>query len=231
LEPNAAFALFNAYGIELLTASRLMAMYLGMSYRSIGLMNNGSSTGTLYVNNSGASYLISLTENIAKVPKELAIIDMKWRDLGRICVTCGTEVSLTSEIRRTTRGDIYCQSCHDKNFFRCAACEQSQPLELLYGEAELRQGDPMCFWCRTCQDNKRVITCDFCNKPRRILDTTQIHDGKKDKRRFCRWCRHKLGQCGNCGYWHELSRLSRRNVDDYLCCAACAEAKDGVKPL
>ncbi|MBZ0304862.1 MAG: hypothetical protein K8I82_02220, partial [Anaerolineae bacterium] len=86
------YVIFNGYGFAgnaTLTIARLFAQFVGKTYKKIQLVNNGSASRTLYINNS-IGYLIALANQLAQTGR----YDFQWDEIyEETCYGCGEGLS------------------------------------------------------------------------------------------------------------------------------------------
>lgn len=198
------YVMFNGYGLECSNIARIMADYLGMSYRKITLDNQGESSGLIWIN-GGAGYIVGPESSVNGVSHVRLDIDV-----GTVCVDCGCVVD---EDNSYLAGDVgvICETCYCDDYFRCEDCE-----EITYNESccEVSNSDFVCVYCR----DSNYTECDDCNEYHRDDEVIEI-----DGRNVCQGCfgSGEYSICDDCGIKHHDSAFLM--FDGICICENCIE--------
>jgi hypothetical protein len=124
--------LFNAYGIELVTAARVLAHAFGATYSKVRLENNDSDSGLIYIN-SGTGYVVHPFDKApaARIDLEISTSDYGWCDdcneedcsCERECSNCGSsECGECDTCNETSCECCCCAHCESNNW--CSRCDR-----------------------------------------------------------------------------------------------------------
>lgn len=176
---------FNGYGFtgnSTLTAARVVAFHLGVSYKKIILENNGTDHGTLWIN-SRVGYAIGKPETI----EDLRHFDLGWEDeYAYRCENCGDSVD--EDYTYHGADDLpYCESCYCDLFDSCHHCGETHwNYETHYIDHEI-----YCDYCVS----RHFTLCDECDEWV-ANDNLQSHNGYA----VCDDCMGENGfVCDTCG--------------------------------
>ncbi|GAB4528032.1 MAG: hypothetical protein OHK0046_46480 [Anaerolineae bacterium] len=164
-EPDTDLAIvFNGYGLAgnaTLRISRILADWLGVSYKKITLANRHTNGGTLYINASGTAYLIGESTRIETLNHH----DLDWETYAEnACSNCGTE--LQDEEVYMAHDEVYCMDCFYDRYDHCAVCGTVQSLDDMsysddYGHICDVCTDRYFTWCEHCREyvhNRHILT-------------------------------------------------------------------------
>jgi len=141
---------FNSYGFTLLKTTRILATILGMSYRRVLLSNDGGTTGDLYLNNHGESYVIAscVDEYSTDCPTR---IELRLDCSNKIeCECCASRIDPDSAI--IVDGDSYCRDC--VNY--CDSCEEYVTGDTTTVHTSRTRTQEVC---ESCLDNYTCCPC------------------------------------------------------------------------
>lgn len=153
---DGVYVLWNGYGFQgdsTLTIARVVATYLGMSYRRINLTNWNVDSGTLYIN-SGRGFLIGAADIIEGMDDEY---DFQWGDQEYYdtCANCGDGLH-EDEGYYAPDDNTYCESCYYELFDTCELCGETHDREHITYVESTRENV-----CHECLD-ARFTMCDNC---------------------------------------------------------------------
>lgn len=202
---NDSYILFNGYGFKsspTLTCARVLATFLGLSYKKISLDNNGNTGGVLYINNGG--YIIGTADSIAKK----SYYDLHYGDDYHTCENCGDTLN-EDDAYYTPNDEMLCQDCFYEVCQDCYVC----------GETHWRDD---CTWvestnedvCERCLD-RHYGYCDACHEYYPSRDIVQVGDNG-----YCEDCLlENCTMCDKCNEWvHNDSIIV---IDDTVYCEDC----------
>lgn len=154
--------LFNGYGeYETIRIARILATFLGVSYKAVGIENGGRANGTLWINHykdgihgGGRGFMLGAPEHIEPVTQ----VDLNYTrydgdddgdddHFAHYCFIC--EEGLTAdEAMRGPDGNQYCSNHWGNYFFECEHCGQPRSTDL---NVAVRQVDGTeSNWCHSC---------------------------------------------------------------------------------
>ena len=193
------YILFNGYGSQTLWFTRLLAYLLGLNYRSIDLMNRGTDSGTLFINNS-MGYLVA--ERIKA--QKCSLYDFGWMNARMVCEDCHREHDANDTIILNHRP--YCEYCAA----RCPFCKlPARKVDLtIVGQHWI---------CASCV-SVHTSTCQHCQKQILIGSARQI-----DGQTLCRECMAEMLRCMECNKL--CFRDDMRKNGPYFYCASCHAIK------
>lgn len=134
------WVIWNGYGFAgnpTLAVVRVIAQWLGMTYRRIRLTNNGHEEGYLYIN-GGIGYALNTDLH------DVESYDFGWPETNP-CAVCGQQLR-GDEIWFTPTYEARCRACYTRDFVVCDVCGQS------VARADLT-GDPPILRCAECLTN------------------------------------------------------------------------------
>jgi hypothetical protein len=184
------FIIFNGYGFQAnstLTIARVLATYLGLSYKRIALENFGKNDGTLWIN-SGIGYLISTSEQAENISEYDLEFQSQSEDLHE-CYSCGNTIH-EDDSYNAPNDEIYCQDCFYETFAYCEHC----------GEADYREDmsyiDNVGDVCESCVDRRYT----YCNRCYEYHPNDSVIEVEGDY--FCDNCAEKVATtCEECEKW------------------------------
>ena len=149
---------FNSYGEELSSVARILAHWLGVSYRKIRLSNNGSDHGLIWIN-GGHGYIIGPESEINGINE----IDLHIESDVACCRCLELFDGICPRYMMST-GPM-CKACFAECFTICNWCDE------VYGIGDLHK---VFFWnagvrrverfvCEDCR-NEHFIQCDNCKE-------------------------------------------------------------------
>ncbi|MHB8994522.1 MAG: hypothetical protein ACYC63_04655 [Armatimonadota bacterium] len=232
-EDDGFFVLFNAYSksgwnYDALTISRILAFYLGQSYRKVDpLLNNNDGDGRLWINGRVKAdysseriphgYLVGPVESIVNVSEydfdepqvwDEADDDEDDDDDRYYCECCDNRIGWDQEVRGPN-DCYYCQSCYEDLFVQCDRCEEDVRRD---DSTNIDDGDHI--WCDDCTGD-HATHCDNCGGY--FSDGTS---GAAGTGYFCHSCwNERFSHCDECDAVCERSDLT-----DGLC-SECTPAK------
>lgn len=119
---------FNGYGLTSLQFARLLALKFNCTYKKIGLTNNGSDGGMLYINCDGV--LVGQWSKIEKIERH----DFGWEEPDNdkcTCEVCDDEVdsgNIVHALNRRGYRNYVCSDCA----YHCEHCDETYTYELEY---------------------------------------------------------------------------------------------------
>lgn len=169
---------WNGYGKPFanptLTIARIVAAHFNRSYKKIDLSNNGTDTGTLYIN-SGIGYAIADADELERTHD----FDFEWDDPhAHACSNCGDYVHEDS-VYYGADDQPYCESCYNQTFGSCADCGNTFDLDSLYYAG----GDDYCEHCL----DRLFSRCDNCEEYVAQADIIE-----RDEHWYCADCDREL---------------------------------------
>ena len=172
---------WNGYGIGTWEIARLAATIVGGISEKIPLMNNGDSSGTLYINGtgSGIGYLVGTQEAIdarKERRKHPEYVDLKWEDQDEhrmYCTHCNEVVY--EDDAYYIDDDTLCDRCCDGHTAICEHCGERRWTD----DMSMFGNDYYCEYCF-----ERYFTyCDGCSEVISRDDTQERND-----RWYCEDC-------------------------------------------
>ncbi len=165
---------FNGYGFAgnaTLTAARVLASFLDLSYRRIYLSNNGIESGTLWINGS-LGYAVGKAEVIDQIER----YDLEWEDDALTCENCGRAVH-EDDVYYGPDDLPYCERCFYDHFETCslcgAVCDQE---DILTVEDE--------YLCQRCLE-RHCVNCDNCGQY--VFARNAVY-AEKEEAHYCQEC-------------------------------------------
>lgn len=193
---NEVLVVYNGYTrkgihnqLQTLHIARILADYLGVSYKKIRLTNNGRWDKLLYIN-EGWGYLVGPTKYISTIEshdfmwecyesepccrcnvhledgdalyyRDDRYCDRCWNIMFRLCSHCN-EPTRISEAVCIDDNNYYCPSCRRKFLFRCHRCGEFAHLseQISVVGGYIEQASVEELWCGACADE--AVTCNQC---------------------------------------------------------------------
>jgi hypothetical protein len=142
---------FNGYGHETVTIARVLSGWMSLHYRQVMLMNNGESSGLLYIN-GGFGYVIGALSKITPISR----FDLSW-DTPYIaeCACCGERIVHEDNVYYGPDNREYCETCYYDLFTSCDCCGEACK------DDELTLTDDENKVCTRCL-NRRYQQCSTC---------------------------------------------------------------------
>lgn len=211
-----AYVMFNAYGLDLLSAARVMANYLGLEYRTTAVLcNNQATEGTLFINSSGRGIFIASSSTLEQT-SFIEKIDLKWKDKGPVCEKCNSSIR---NPRIGANSENLCGKCFDALYYTCrtCGCPHSRVGRPLFNDRHTNQN-----YCPECHI-RYFAMCEGCAKEHHKENLIGYRVDEIGKHYCCTECHYHLRQCAACTqqYLEAETRKSRRLPGIY--CAQCFE--------
>jgi hypothetical protein len=169
---NSLFIIFNGYGYTSLTIAQIFARFMGLNYKRIGLSNNYSTTGVIYINHD-MGYIIGATDKIERYRDYDFEIDV---DDFTVCESCNRHLH-EDDVYYSPYGEPYCENCFDEYYIRCYRCgETYRHDDITYVEST---GQDLCEHCL----ERNYSYCNSCDGYYKH-DQMHEHDGEL----FCWQC-------------------------------------------
>jgi formylmethanofuran dehydrogenase subunit E len=194
---NNGFVVFNGYGHETIQIARILASYLGLSYRKITLENNGDSSGAIWINGANG-FVVDSEENV----NSIECFDMDIEDDLTRCTDCGR---YTDELTSVGGQDL-CESCLSDRYFYCEDCNEY----CVNDDAREIEGR---YICESCLESYNQ--CDCCDKY--FFEPLSKVDGKH----VCEDCMDDTFSCDCCGKLRFDNKYNRIGDEDI-----CDDCKD-----
>lgn len=197
---DGAAALFNGYGFAgdpTLKIASLLAEFLSVDTRRIGLHCGGHTAGTIYINGEHG-YLIGPTDVIAT--KNENRYDLAWRDRTIRCYSCRENVLQEDSV--LLDGDAFCQNCaHSSNVKKCMV-EGCNVHRHTHHSVTVHADTGTGIVCNSHQDH--TFMCTSCGHGcLKEVSTEKIGNGL-----ICGNCaRTNVANCSDCGERNLRSRL------------------------
>jgi hypothetical protein len=199
-------AMFNGYGLDICTISRIVAQFLDNAYYcKINLRNYGQKDATLWIN-GGVGWAVGPQDIVTAIGTH----DFEWEDPIGKCCECGEQCGERWHEYQHLR---ICNDCFCDNYFECTLCERIG-----------RQDDGYCsehwdgYLCESCHTHS-TNTCPACDEEYLTEDGAVGPDGQW----YCSDClREEFVTCQGCG-GAMLRSESREGPDEQPYCAACYE--------
>lgn len=162
---DSLYIVWNGYGKPFanptITIARVVAAHFNLSYKRIRLENNGTDTGTLYIN-SGAGYAIADVETLDGVGD----FDLEWDDPnGCQCHNCGDRIN-EDDAYYGADDMQYCEHCYYQYFGSCDRCGETYDRDnLTYADG----GD----YCEYCLD-QHFTYCEKCGEYVRNQNAVEV---------------------------------------------------------
>ena len=115
------WVLFNAYGIDLVMAARVLAQATGLLYEQVNLRNNGESGSLIYINN-GKGYLLSERGGHADSDVDL-LIPVPVEDRCDVCGLLADDCTRCPECDEHGCGE--CENCTERRC-QCGTCGECE---------------------------------------------------------------------------------------------------------
>lgn len=149
------YIVFNGYGFHsdpTFIIARVIAQFLGLTFRKIDLNNNGTYTGTLYINASGSGYIIGNPETMANIHR----YDFRWDDMYcESCYSCNDPVD-EYDVYIGADGNAYCEHCYYELFDSCERCGETHWRENITYTGDSRL---LCHDCLEASDYEECARC------------------------------------------------------------------------
>lgn len=149
------YIVFNGYGFAgnaTLTIASVMAQFLNVSYKRIWLRNEGTDSGTLWID-SGIGYAVGAVDVIESITSH----DLGWYDPGHyVCDDCGRRVS-DDEIYYGADDNHYCERCFSERFDYCSICGETHYRD------DITYTQDHEYACRYCLD-RSYMQCEHCQE-------------------------------------------------------------------
>ena len=223
-EPD-SFITYNAYGLQLIVAARLLAHFWSCSYRTVDkFTNRGSSSGELYINGA-KGYILADSAVLNNLPLNSNgdyYVDLNWKDIipkRLACAHCGNRVSETSAIYPHGETQPWCERCYREQFVRCECCNHDLNR---YNALTVMVDGVAQQWCASCRD-AHTFRCTHCR--------VAVHNNNRVEacgHPFCSVCaaeQREVRVFANCP--HCSTRFPVRlgaNVGGNRVCSACASS-------
>jgi hypothetical protein len=166
------YVVFNGHGMTTLEIAKLFATWQGLDYKKIHLLNNDTSGGLIWINGSGAGYIVGEADNI-----KTSHYDLRMYTPDR-CERCGDEMD-EDRGYETPNGEMYCRDCFYDYYGYCHECDDTfHQNHLIYVESEeidvceacLRRNFTRCDYCseywrdeRVSEDKQGRAICEGCS--------------------------------------------------------------------
>lgn len=220
-----AFALFNAYGIDLALTGRVLGRHLGLSQSVVSLVNKGMGTdGILFFNNSGLSVLVTDDITIGKVTAAgKRVIDLDWPDDSVQCHSCSVRIKHGGECRGNDE-HYYCLSCWSMLFYSCTGCSKVRVIKLGFSQEtwngwERILGRPnKNTYCKECAE-VYLLPCSLCGQ-----NTFQGRLHVVENKGLCPDCFSI--EAVRCGVCETVSLKTQKTGGVYL----CVRCRDTIQP-
>ena len=201
------YVLFNGYGHAgnpTLICARVMATWLGLGYKRIGLSNYGSTGGTMFINGQ-IGYVIGTAEQTGEIDEYDLQLDCED------CITCENCEDDISEDDTyfAPNGETYCRDCFYDIYDYCAHCDET------YYRDDMSYVDGVGDVCERCLD-RRYSYCERCGEYHAHEDVIEV-EGET----YCDHCAERIGvtNCDNCGQWIRLENA--HSTDKGIYCEDC----------
>jgi hypothetical protein len=197
---------FNGYGMETLPIARVLSAHLGHAYyRRIGFTNNGTDSGSLYIN-GGSAWLVGPQSSVVKIDA----IDLEWEEEETCsCYYCGC--SIGDDHYHDPDGDDCCSGCYHDRVSYCESCDRD-----VWGSSTTEDPDGSTI-CDSCFSD-HCTRCDECENP--VWDRN-VKNGL-DGGCYCERCYDdNHDECCECDDTFLASDME--NTPDGMACSACAE--------
>lgn len=235
-QDSQSVVIFNGYGLETLEVARILSHYWGLYYKRCHLSNNGSDTGTLWINGPGAGFLIAPPDRFDDTTPR---IDLEW-DEPETCIHC--DCTYDEDSGAWFGNEWVCEECLGERYFLCSDCEEWAHNDNSYSVAgdryvcgscyfnytpchrcdveftqnELTEGPDGRYRCEGCHDDV-VGTCNECNKEFLRNDLTEGPNGAD----YCEDCYTAIfPQCKECNEVCSLGTILRNGKTCQ--CETCA---------
>lgn len=206
--------IYNAYGIDLIRLTRLVATHLNLSYSKVELRNQGTDSGTLWIN-GGTGYALGLPQAIDGLER----VNLDWESNEYSCANCGDTIG--EDEGYGPDGDL-CESCCDEIYTRCERCgEYTRNEDTISVDGET--------WCDSCFDRHGFI-CEDCeeNYHVRYSNTVELYDG--GERTVCDNCLdQKYTRCADCDKYAPDDDILEDKCPD--CARAAMKEDDALQIL
>lgn len=168
---------FNGYGFNhgTITIARVLAGFWGMSYKKISLSNNGTTTGTIYIN-GGSGYVVGHVQDIDSISRFDLGVDVPFETN---CYSCNT--GLHEDDTYWAFDEPYCEQCFYESYDYCERCGET------HHKDDLIYTDDCVMLCKYCIDRTHA-QCEGCFDyfPHDELTVT------KDDHVYCTNCHERL---------------------------------------
>jgi len=229
------FMLFNAYSCgeynyDALAQARILAFFLGVSYRKCpDLRNNGGTDGVLYIN-SGMGFAVGATEHVGNVTQWDFHCDEVYCS-EYTCVGCGEDLDEDAVVYRADGDDdTYCSGCFYERYLSCDRCGGHVWRE---GGEYTTLADSGEVWCDSCAGGY-AYCCYSCAESYRNSRHGSLGP---DDCWYCDSCyREKFSRCEGCEAAFVTEDLTCAPNDRRYCsdcyserwreCKECGERKE-----
>jgi hypothetical protein len=178
VEDDKMHIVFNGYGFPgnaTLTIARILAAWMGVEYKKIGLQNEGTASGALWID-SGIGYVLGKTEDIARTRH----LDLGWEELyGTRCENCGTGL-MDDQVLYGADDLIYCEHCYYERFDSCSYCGET------YWKEDITAVD-YDYVCQGCLERHYTI-CDGCGD---FIRNADVHYDEETDTSYCETCHNQ----------------------------------------
>jgi hypothetical protein len=230
--------IFNAYSkkvderwqdqnkYRLIDFARFLATLYGLSYKKIGLCNNGEKSGDLWINHKdnnetqyGDGYIIGDWSSIENIENYDLEIDTETENIT-LCDICNERINTDNDYYQMYNSDIYCESCASDNLSSCERCGETMHNDDVYpvnrqyrnysGSHSYTES-----YCQSCTE--RIATqCERCGEHFHDKDGLIITDS--DGTSYCQSCveNEGLSICDCCG------EFTSDPLDDDCYCLSCS---------
>lgn len=157
------WVLWNGYGFQgtpTLIIAQIFSEFMGLSYKSIGVSNNGSTSGTLYID-GGTGYAIGTADEIHRVYG----YDLQF---SSPCYCCDCGDSINEDDTYYYEHESYCETCFYEYYDRCSWCGSEGEKES-FTEVESEILCDYCLerrftYCEKCEQHHRGEKCPTCRE-------------------------------------------------------------------
>jgi hypothetical protein len=169
VEVDDAYIVFNGYGFPhaTFTIARVLAKFCGLSYKEIGLVNNCSAAGVLYIN-GGKGYVVADRETIKDFPGRY---DFGWDEpYVAYCESCNEPLH-EDDVHFCPDGYPYCEHCFYDLFDTCARCGEA----VYHEDSTVVDCEPVCDYCL----QRHYHYCEACGEYYRRIHICEVATPKK----------------------------------------------------
>lgn len=150
-----AYIIYNGYGpweVNTLVIASMFARFCNWQYRVVGLANNGSTSGLLWINGT-EGYLITPQAS------DLEFYDFGWEN-SRTCYGCGCNLD-DDEYYDGLDNHEYCGSCFYEQYDLCSRCGDT-----IWSD-DIHVVDGSEIWCEHCAEHHS----EFCEECHQLVTT------------------------------------------------------------
>jgi len=142
--------IFNAYGMNLLEITKILARHFNCVYQTISLTNEDDPHNLIHINNNIGNILYDKTKQIKTTDITLRIDVSKYE----IC-NCCYQLDRRKKMRVDVKGDYYCNSCLKCRVFNfeCRLCGNFYVNKPGYKYSTEEMGNSYVVVCKNCYDN------------------------------------------------------------------------------